>query len=152
MKTCTSCKETKNASEFYNQTASKDGLHPYCKLCSATRNARNYQAKREYYRDRGNATNRRLYQENKEKKLAQNAIWAAENKDRVKAIQKRYAQRHPEQSTLKHSRRRARKLQNGVFTVTAKDVRRILQKPCIYCGEQAEHLDHIIPVSRGGRH
>jgi 5-methylcytosine-specific restriction endonuclease McrA len=27
-----------------------------------------------------------------------------------------------------------------------------MRQPCIYCGAKAEHLDHIIPISRGGLH
>lgn len=34
MKRCIRCKEEKSTTEFYNQKSSKDGLHPYCKLCS----------------------------------------------------------------------------------------------------------------------
>ena len=34
MKECTKCKEFKDLSEFHNQTANKDGLKSYCKLCA----------------------------------------------------------------------------------------------------------------------
>ena len=26
----------------------------------------------------------------------------------------------------------------------------VIGRPCAYCGKPADHLDHVIPVSRGG--
>jgi 5-methylcytosine-specific restriction endonuclease McrA len=26
----------------------------------------------------------------------------------------------------------------------------VIGRPCAYCGQPAEHLDHIVPLSRGG--
>jgi len=49
-------------------------------------------------------------------------------------------------------RRHARKLVNGMFVVTKKDIKAMLAKPCYICGAQSEHIDHIIPLVRGGRH
>lgn len=49
-------------------------------------------------------------------------------------------------------KRRVQKKANGQFTVTKKDIKRLLSEPCLLCDEPSEHLDHIIPISRGGRH
>jgi 5-methylcytosine-specific restriction endonuclease McrA len=49
-------------------------------------------------------------------------------------------------------RRRARLLDADVRHVTVKDLRKILAKPCTLCGAQSTQVDHIIPLSKGGRH
>ena len=49
-------------------------------------------------------------------------------------------------------RRRAKKKANGSYKVTAKDVKRLMSEPCLLCDNPSEHLDHVIPISRGGRH
>ncbi len=152
MKTCTNCKIEKSTDDFYKQKASKDGLHPYCKVCSSERNKRNYQKRWSYYRERGNAANRAAYAADPQKKLAQNAAWSAANKDKVAVILRRYYERHPEMRAKKHSMRRARKENNGVFVILPKELRKLKTQPCIYCGAKAEHMDHITPISRGGRH
>lgn len=35
--------------------------------------------------------------------------------------------------------------------ITGKDKKRILSQPCIYCGSYPSTIDHVIPLSRGGR-
>lgn len=56
------------------------------------------------------------------------------------------------QGIIDASRRRVRLMGNGVFTIISKDMRRLLAQSCASCGNTGEHIDHIIPVSRGGRH
>ena len=50
------------------------------------------------------------------------------------------------------ARRRAAKAGNPVFQITPKDMRRLLSQNCVACGAAGEHMDHIIPISRGGSH
>lgn len=52
-----------------------------------------------------------------------------------------------------HNKRRARKLDNGVFKVTKKELNRLYKSQCLSCGSLDRiSLDHVIPISRGGRH
>ena len=67
--------------------------------------------------------------------------WKAVNPERVRM-----------QGLADNARRRARKAGNGVFEITPKDMRRLLAQRCAECDGPGEHVDHIIPVSRGGRH
>jgi len=106
--------------------------------------------------------------ENKEKKAATDRAWAQANKDKVNENSRRYRQRHPEKQNEIHrnynqrnpnvwrtiaQNRRTRKLENGLFKVTIKDMNNILTKPCAYCGSKKQiTLDHVIPISRGGTH
>lgn len=52
--------------------------------------------------------------------------------------------------------RRARKRAAGVFAVSPGDIERLVQRHhgmCAYCRQKPwEHLDHVVPLSRGGRH
>lgn len=68
-KCCIQCKQEKPLLEFYRQAASKDGHHPYCKVCSAQMSSAYNQNNRERMR------------------LAKNA-WAAANRD----VTRRYNQ------------------------------------------------------------
>ena len=67
--------------------------------------------------------------------------WKAANPERVRM-----------QGLADNARRRARKAGNGVFEITAKDIRRLLAQRCAECNGPGEHVDHVIPVSRGGWH
>lgn len=104
---------------------------------------------------------------NRERKKLLDKLWAQSNKDKVNAASRRYrannpekvahikkvqAMRHPE--TLKNNqlRRRARIADNGVYLVTKKDIARIIAQACVYCGAKAEHIDHVIPIAKGGAH
>lgn len=106
-------------------------------------------------------------EKNKERKKELDRIYQQNHKDKVNAASRRYRERHPDRvreikrnQTLRHPevriatqmRRRARLAQNGIFDVTGKDIIKLLSQPCIYCGKPAEHIDHVIPIARGGRH
>jgi 5-methylcytosine-specific restriction endonuclease McrA len=93
-------------------------------------------------RERSRATGRRWYAAHPEYYANRRSAYAAANRDRLSEIE---------------NRRRARKLGNGVFTITARDWRRVLHRyrnACAYCGATGVPLDqdHVIPISRGGRH
>jgi 5-methylcytosine-specific restriction endonuclease McrA len=111
---------------------------------------------------------RKQYAEkNKERKQLLDKLWAQNNKDKVNAASRRYrmnnpekvaeikkaqAIRHPETIKNVSLRRRARLAENGVYLVTKKDIARIIAQPCVYCGARAEHIDHVIPIAKGGAH
>ena len=57
MKFCSKCQETKEYSEFYKQTNTKDGYHCWCKKCRSEYDSKKYDTKRKYpkitYNDKG---------------------------------------------------------------------------------------------------
>ncbi len=67
--------------------------------------------------------------------------WTQANIDKVR-----------KQAVIQSSARRARLEKNGVYLVVQKDLRRLFSSDCVICHAPGEHLDHIIPVSRGGTH
>lgn len=96
--------------------------------------------------------------------------WLEANRDRLRAAareqQARYRDEHPnaarewwaaspERHRLYQAKRRASAA--GEWTVTERDINRLLARHdhrCAYCGTRPEklHLDHVIPLKRGGRH
>lgn len=71
--------------------------------------------------------------------------WAAANRETVRSHR-----------IVNEGRRRARKRQAGVLRVTDSDIARLAGRHsgrCAYCVTRPwEHLDHVIPIARGGRH
>jgi len=79
--------------------------------------------------------------------------WRADHSEKAKKGARAYRAAHPDAVRATWQRYRARRLGNGVFVVTAKDERRLRAQPCYLCGvAPSEHIDHIIALSRGGRH
>lgn len=92
---------------------------------------------------------------------------AGERRAYARKQQARYRQEHPSAGVawlqvnpdyhrLAQAKRRTRKRSGGVFVVTDRDIARLLERwryRCAYCGTQTRlHLDHVVPLARGGRH
>jgi 5-methylcytosine-specific restriction endonuclease McrA len=137
MKTCTKCSKEKELVEFYKKPLSKDGFHSICIDCIKISQAIYY---------------KKWYQENKQSKRSSNAAWFSDNPSKLNEYQKKYFQSHQDKWRLKGHRRRALKLGGGVYSITIEEVKSMMKRPCFYCGEESKHIDHIVPLSRGGRH
>jgi 5-methylcytosine-specific restriction endonuclease McrA len=105
--------------------------------------------------------------ENRDKKAAINKKWSAANRDKTRAASKRWRERNPEKAKLvrlkneakhpfrgrlKQQKRRQRIRENGLFLVTQEDAKKLLSNMCFYCGGPSEHIDHVVPIARGGSH
>lgn len=159
MKSCTECGEVKQASEFYKCSKVKSGLKSNCKQCDRNR------AKR--YREQNpekskfavaawrlkNTEHERQYRANNSDRISANfARWASNNTEMVKATQARFRERNRNKRRNQEHLRRVRKTDSSAKLVTERDLRKLLLKPCIYCGAKSAHIDHIIPLARGGTH
>ncbi len=91
-------------------------------------------------------------QSNKHKVNANSRRYRENHPEKVAAIKKEQAKRHPEVVKNAGMRRRARLANNSVYVVTKKDIVRIMRDPCIYCGAPSRHIDHVIPIAKGGAH
>jgi hypothetical protein len=102
---------------------------------------------------------------NSEYKKIKDAEWAKNNLDKVREASRRYRQNNPEkakESSRKYQkrnpeiaraiahRRRARIAELQVYKLPPKSIRRLMNRDCAYCGKKSKHLDHVIPISRGG--
>ena len=95
---------------------------------------RHYSSNPEYYRQK----NAQWYRNNFESAARRNKQWHIDNAERARNIA---------------NRRRARINHNGIFAISEKDLRAIYSSPCFNCGANENiEADHIIPISKGGRH
>lgn len=169
IKTCPKCSNQYPLTpEFWHKNKStKDGYQGYCKECSKEAYRASREKNIEMYRERS----LRWRQNNPEKAKEKRKRWYLNNKEKARDSTKRWIERNPERNrsaqrawqqsnrgkvSAKVSRRRARKL-NAPGSYTAQDAANIYNFQngrCKYCNVDLEvtgkHLDHIIPLSRGG--
>lgn len=162
-KTCRKCGEAKPPSEFYKNPEGKNGLSSRCKGCICaqarayytTHKAERDAFSREYYlanKERLNASGRAWSRANKKERAAYSREYQLVNKEKIAAISRVYRQANPEVFARAKHKRNAHKAGNEEFTVTAKELRRIRDSACTHCGTAGpSHVDHVIPVSKGGR-
>lgn len=83
-------------------------------------------------------------------------LWYDSNRAKSCEYSSKYRAEHPEQVRINaragSSKRRALKMTFVKEAPTGKQLATVLLDPCIYCGAPAEHIDHCIPLSRGGEH
>lgn len=158
-KVCQKCKEEKPVAEFRSSG--------YCKQCNKEYFHSYYILNRQKYLDRA----RKYHIDNIEKDRKNSIDWQKNNPDKFKANQKKYRKSHLEQRRIYNNEwrnknkekalihvhnRRARKLGNGGCSYTVDDVKNILifqKQKCAICRisiKSSYHIDHIIPLSKGG--
>lgn len=87
--------------------------------------------------------------ENREKRNE----YARKRRPMILEYQRNWARENPDKTRAKRYRRQSR-LNNETNSVSEGDIRiRIFMfgEQCAYCGGKYKHIDHLIPVSRGGR-
>lgn len=90
---------------------------------------------------------------NREKLRQYQKDWAVANRDKERAKSAKYLANHKEWNALKSQKRRARRANCETLKISKKDMLRIYNQNCSFCGTKEDiTLDHIIPISRGGRH
>lgn len=93
------------------------------------------------------------YQNNADFFAEQKRLYRAKNPAAAKQYQKEWALKNPDAAKSKANRRY--QLLRNVETkiITDKEIRKLYQGPCFYCGNTNRiSIDHIIPLSRNGRH
>lgn len=153
-KRCKACGETKPISEFYRAAVNRDGFENSCRRC---KNAAVAKRLAEHPEKKARRAELQLIRQraNRAKHAAIILKWAHENRDRVVEHRRRTYAKYPEKMAADRAKRRAR-LAAAAGTYDANDVAAIyaLQKgKCAYCRKKSGktyHVDHIIPLSRGG--
>lgn len=110
-----------------------------------------------YQRNKEKISSRRKarYEQNKAATLEQNRRWREQNIDRHRALCRDWAARHPEKMRELVARRRATQL-GADGSHTNKDVAMLLAAQsglCAACHADVStgfHVDHVIPLSKGG--
>jgi 5-methylcytosine-specific restriction endonuclease McrA len=164
VKTCTGCKKIKTLDCYGKKTASKDGLQFRCKECE---NARS-KAYRLEHPDKVKASvtkchlsdpskrklaKRKWNEANPEKRKANNKKYIESNSETYKQRKRKWRESNPEKLRYYANSRRAKKLANGVYEISTKELKRLYESPCLYCGStESIQADHVIPISKGGVH
>lgn len=158
MRTCAKCGKSEEQVPFFLS------IRYRCKPCHTAAN----KISREKHLEARRAQKREYQRENREKMNRTSREWAEKNRPRVYAAIRKYrasgrslemerARRkaNPEPARARVRTRRAR-LQGAEGTHTSEDVERLLQSQrhrCAACGgcvASGYHVDHKVPVSRGG--
>ena len=159
MKICTKCQEEYTIDNFYKDKSKNDGYHTICKICSKVK-------KKEYYENNKNICKERVlkrYWNNREHVIQQNREysrkWYKNNKEHHKNNSKKryYSNNNLELYRIKSQKRRARKLnQLGYLPYNYLEIMKDRDTHCKYCNLHIKtygyHVDHIIPLSKGGLH
>lgn len=143
-KVCTKCEIEKPLTEYNKEKRVKSGLRACCKECNKA-NSKKY---RQENREKIKAQKKKYRQENREKERTRHKKWEQENREKVRAS-----------SRLSRAKRKARKLKTQVEVITPDLLKEhwiennIDPEKCFYCEEGLyEHLEHCVPLSRGGTH
>lgn len=170
MKSCAKCKELKPKTEFGKDSKRLDKLNPYCLRCRISDNAEYYRNNKEQIRkkcaekyaanpERNKVINADRYWARREKELARCAEKYQKNKEKILARQAEYYANNKEKHFALIRKRRA-KVKGAGGVHTASDIARLLHSQrqlCANCetklfksGPSKFHVDHIMPVSKGG--
>lgn len=135
-KQCKACGEHKPTGDFHPSTAAADGLQSYCKHCSALK-LREYRTR---HPERTRERNRAYYAQNGEAVREQARRWHAE---------------HPGTVVMRNRALKARLAGAEGEGLTVAEWDAILERyghQCLACGSKNVTVDHVVPLSRGGRH
>jgi 5-methylcytosine-specific restriction endonuclease McrA len=146
-KVCSTCKESKDISQYSQDKRSKDGLQHKCKGCRSLY----HQARRDF----DNQRNKTYYEKNVARLTKQRQAQRKENAEARSQYNKNHYRSHQETYKAKNHRRRAVEVAaSGFFTANEfNSLIRHYGNRCYYCSEVHErnpHADHFIPLAKGG--
>lgn len=168
MKECSKCNEIKSVSEFSKDKYKKDGIASSCKVCKKTYDTK-YVAEN---KDKKYAVNKLYNEAHREEKRQYDAARRAELRDVINAKKRAYY--HSEEGkrinrqwhldnwgkvvTSKKNTKHKRRESIGTSSLSGASLYEwttLQVKVCKYCDVECEnsfHIDHVIPLSKGGLH
>lgn len=148
-KSCCRCKAILPIDCFNKDKQTIDGLQRRCRICNRQVNQKDYQI----HREKRLIKDAKYRKDNPDKTKAAIKRWANVNKQSLRNNTKKWNHNNPEYARQIKQIRRARKLANGIFKVSKKEIYKLYNSPCIYCGSLENiQIDHVIPIARGGTH
>ena len=134
MKICNKCKEYKPLSEFRKNKLSKNNIYSICKECE-----------------------KKWILNHKEYNIKRNKDYYNKNKLHILNRNKKYKENNLEKHAIHEQKRRAIKMnQLGFLPDNYLELLKERDTHCKYCNIHIKtygyHIDHIIPLSKGGLH
>ncbi|WP_079134547.1 HNH endonuclease [Streptomyces sp. EN16] len=145
-RTCTQCGETKPLDSFGRHKRGPQGLRTRCKPCHAAQSREVYAANLEA----GRAVRAAYAAAHKSEKAVYDQEYRVRNADRLQGQRAAWRAANSDKRAASQRKRRALKAGAGHEPYTLADVLEACDYRCAYCGGPAEHLDHIVPLTRGG--
>lgn len=131
MKKCIRCLKIKPLEEF---NSSKTYTYAYCRFC-VKKYAKEYEAK------------------NKDAIAIRKKAYYLKNREKILSQQKQYKKDFPLVQAKAGQKRRITKMSNDTRYIKNSELNALRNSCCYYCGSYVDiSIDHVIPVSRGGRH
>lgn len=166
MKRCTKCGEEKPLDAFGPRKSSRDGLHTECRDCRRAYKREWMRAKRHANPEWAREVDRKWREENPEAARAKDRRFKTKNRDLIRKRNRERRRANPDRARASYAKWRAknrdqellrlanrRALQRNASDETKAFIRELLSMPCSYCGTtEGITIDHVIPLSRGGKH
>lgn len=153
MKLCTKCG---SLGPFPTDRSRDDGLHLQCKECHRARSAWRRATYPKATRASNRESMRRARTRDPERVREYNRRWRESHLEQARAysrkISRAWYQAHPERWIIYGHQRRARKV-NASGHATIEQIRArvaFFGGCCAYCRGPFQHIEHSIPLSRGG--
>lgn len=144
-KTCSKCQQVKSLDFFYR---SKGYIYSACKACHSKQSMEWQQKNKDAFR----AYKKQWQRTNSTKIYEYVTKYRSDKTAQVKEWRSDWEKRNSHKSREYRVRKKNLKSRLDTTLITDKDIRKLLQQPCLYCGAKAEHVDHVFPLSRGGAH
>jgi len=145
---CTKCGQIKPLWAFYRKSVGRFGVGYACKVCSskaAKKWVQNNKERRAKYR-------RNYYLKNKDRELQCMSEWSVNNRKLSNSIKTKYKKRNLDKHAALEAKRRFRKVeQTAIFTKQDESKINLLYE-LVSILDGNYHVDHIVPLSKGGLH
>lgn len=167
MKKCSKCQEVKNLQFFSKNKTQRDGYENYCKSCKG-KACNNYYLKNKSKWKKSSPesikeSSRRYYIKNRERIIENQKIYYENNKEKVIEYRKKYQRSEVGllKMKVKLQRRRLQARLTNDRTINDSSIQELFEKQdrkCALCKEELillsklTHLDHVIPLVKGGIH
>jgi 5-methylcytosine-specific restriction endonuclease McrA len=146
-KTCSRCKQILPRTDFGKHSKTSDGLYSQCQPCRR-------QARAEYRKRNAENIARQQadnYKRNRSKRIAAASALVKAKPERQKIYNAKSKRNNRLAVAADTRRRNARRKANGVFAISKKELKRLSQRPCFYCGATERlTVDHVVAIARGG--
>lgn len=141
-KRCSMCSKMRPLDEFVKDKRKSDGRSSRCKPCQRKLGRAHYNDNTEYYREYRNSDDVRA------RNLELNRKWRTANPEKNREY--RATAKGKAAQARARSKRRAAKAGVPHEPYSRAEIFAAYGNACAYCDAPAEHLDHVVPISKGG--